>query len=195
MDPLRTAYAGYLTAGAGNYSAYSVQGTVVARPGGEVTVVGGQAGILGVEADRTPGRVLAVQGPLRTTQHLDAIEVVGLQCLDRADALVDLIHVHGDRTALVLAEVLRGHAAQREGGLRLRAVGRVEEHVGHVGGDVARLPHAAALEVRGRYRGDRKRDVLGLLAAPLGGDDDLLECRVSAHALRPRAEEGGTPGQ
>src|SRR5205823_10335034 len=74
-------------------------GTVVARPGGDVTVVGGQARILGVEADRTPGRVLAVQGPLRTTQHLDAIEVVGLQCLDGADALVDFVDVHGDRAA------------------------------------------------------------------------------------------------
>src|SRR5438105_949497 len=51
-NPSLTAYDGYITAGAGNYSALHRIGTVVARPGGEVTGVGGPEGIHDLDAGR-----------------------------------------------------------------------------------------------------------------------------------------------
>ena len=110
--------------------------------------------------------------------------------LHRADGLVDLIDVHGDRAALVLAEVLRGDPAQGEGRLRLRPVGQVEEHVRHQRGDIGPLAHAERSEVRARNRGDGDGHVLDIFAATLRGHHDLLELRLLGLQWQWRETEG-----
>src|SRR5262249_34314423 len=71
-----------------------------------IAVVLAQARIARVEIHSAARGVLAIQGALRAAQNLDALDVIRLQRLNRADRLVDLVEVHRDGAALVLAPVL-----------------------------------------------------------------------------------------
>ena len=73
-----------------------------------------EARLVGDEVDRAAGGILAVQRPLGTAQHLDALEVVHLDAEQHHTALVDLIDVAGDRARLAEAVIEHRDAAQRE---------------------------------------------------------------------------------
>ncbi len=140
-----------------------------------VSVRGAQAGIGGIEADCAAGRVLAIQGSLRSAQDFDPSQVIDLQGLNSANALVHLIDIHRDGAALVFTEILSSDAAQGECWLRLRPVRRVEQHVRHAADDVASLSDDAIGEIGGGHRSDRDRHILQTLRRALRCDDDLAE--------------------
>ncbi len=138
----------------------------------------------------------AVQRALRAAQHFEALEIVGKEIEDdrRARAVVRarterrLVDVRRDRRA----RADRRNTAEREDRLAGRAA-VLHDEAGQIAGEIGQLRRVHLLELLLADHADRHRDLLHVLAALLGGDDDRAErlrigvgvgCRRSL--LRPR---------
>lgn len=136
-----------------------------------------------VEVHRAAGGVAAIQRALRTGQHLDALEVVEAEQRDGDLRDVDVVHVQlkagidaGPQHVRVLPE-----AAQRD---RRQAARRDE--TGHLQLEVVRVLDVAFRERVEGERRDRLSDVLEVLLAPFGGDDDLFDASQLGPLFRLR---------
>ena len=126
--------------------------------------------------DKAADRTRAIQGTLRPLQHFDAVEVIGHQVdgegaraiVDRARSDRRIVKVDADR----LRRTERRDAAQRDRRLpRRTAVAHV--HAGNIARIIDERGRTLLLDILTTDDADRNRNVLHILHALLGGDDDL----------------------
>ena len=143
------------------------------------------------ELDGAAGGIPAEQRALRAAQRLDAREVEHREAREVDRARVAVVLVDRDRRFLLVAVVVLRDAADVEHDLRARVGIHLEAR--HRPHDVRRV---GDVEVRERLFAERRHrdaDVLQLLLAPLGRDDDLVEAREVVR-LRGRRRRFGLVG-
>src|SRR5690606_4421358 len=118
------------------------------------------------DADRAADVVAAVGRALRTAQHLDAVDVDELlsQEAGRAD-LPDAVDVYADVRQAADAELRLARAA----------AAALNVDVRNVVADVFEAVEPLQLEGIAGQRHDRDRNLLQVLGAPRGCDDDLFQ--------------------
>ena len=125
-----------------------------------------------IELDDAGGRVAAEQRPLRAAQHFDLVDVEHGEALEHGAFLHDVVDDEADRLRRVQVEVgialapdvkARERAAVVGFHVQGRRAARQEADVGAAG-----RQHVQLLALDG---GDRHRDFLEVLGAPLGGHD------------------------
>ena len=153
----------------------------VSIPYGRIGVTGEVIGrAAGIDDHRTANGVAAVQGALRTLQHLDLVDIeqahVELLLVDLRHA----VHDDGDRRIGVgdLGQAAHHHEAVAVG------IGPIERHVGNIADEVGGVLDARVRDALGGEDVDLDRDVLQALAALLGRHHHFLELIVGQGRLR-----------
>ena len=141
----------------------------------QITVVAREIGLAGDEVDRAARRIAAVKRALRPAQDFDALEIIKLLAVARAEALIDFVDIDPDRRCRRSRKLVGDRdAAEREIGLRIR-IGRGHLDIGQAAHEVTRLADPARREIFGREGRDGGGNILKILRPLLGGHDDVAE--------------------
>jgi outer membrane cobalamin receptor len=147
------------------------QGTLAGR-----NAIGGAIKLFTRKADGAADGVASCQRPLRSAQHLDAVEVEKVEQVARDRRVVDVVDVDADAGLDGRVEVrLTDAANERDERATERGARGAQGNVRSLRGDLREIRLAARIEhvrVDGR---DGDRRVLHVGRAELCGDDDLLE--------------------
>ncbi len=130
------------------------------------------------ERQHAGGGVLAEEQGLGTFQDLDLPHVEEAFVDDPALTVIDPVHDHRDRLLDADAGGRRADAAQADGGAAAAAAARDGELRG-AGGDLLDGAKGVVVELLARHGGDRGRDVLDILVALAGADDDFFQGRAA----------------
>ena len=145
----------------------------------------------GVELDDPGRRIAAEQGALRPAQHLNAVDVERRETLQDRILQDDIVIHQADRLRRVEIEIGVAQAADIEA--RKGAAERAfDVQAGHASRKAANI-RTAGIDRRQRVAIDgcnRQRHVLQIFAAPLGGDDDILDF-AARDGLGGRCGRGG----
>jgi hypothetical protein len=147
--------------------------------------LGREGRCLGRDIDRTGGRILAEQRPLRSTQNLDMIEIDEIELRRANPAIIDLIDIDADSVfeAVDRQRDIAAEAADIDVG-----IARIEaEHLkrGNQLLDLAQRIVAGGLELFGANHAERDRNILRIFFAPARRDQDLAADRLQ------RSQVGG----
>ncbi len=152
--------------------------------------------LVGDDIDAAAGRVAAIEGALRTAQHLDPVDVIEGSVGPVVAGLVDTVDVEGDGRIQSRGVVVRADAADVDLGVDEVLA---KHDAGH---QVADLPdvgdarHRSQADRTGRHR---QGDLLDVFSPLLRGDDDFLQGGVPRgrrpRGGRERLVRGGEPGQ
>ena len=165
----------------------------IGQVGREAAAELGERRLLRDVAHRAAHRRGAEQRALRSLDHFDALDVAE----QRVEREVRAFGERGDRAVRNVVEIDAdrgrredvGDAAHRDRALPRRTV-VVEVHAGHVLEHAAQRGEAAGGEGLRIDDCDRRRDVLDLLGAARGRDDDFLEADLIGGIGRGRTGQG-----
>ena len=126
------------------------------------------------ELDDAADRILAEQCALRSAQHLDALQIHGVEIGDAAAPGIDAVDEYHHRgvAAGILADP-RGAADAAHREILVDRIDLADAEAGGAGGDILHGFDIVALELLGIERRHRDRHVLKPLLAALRGDDDV----------------------
>ena len=152
-------------------------GVVVAnhgvRPGVEFA-----GGLVGDDVDRTTDGISPVESTLGSAEHLDAGDVIELRVYRRRPLHIDTVDIIGDwrvpaRRGVLTAQAAHGDDILAAGHARAEAQGR------HPGTQFLEPGDSLGLQRFAAHRTYCDGDLLDVLLAILGGDDDLADRRVA----------------
>ena len=89
--------------------------------------------------------------------------------------LVGFIHIHTNRACLVGVVIRHAYAADGEDRLHL-TIGAADLHIGHLRADIICAFYPKLFDRIAGKAGDGNGNILGTLAAALGGDYDFFQC-------------------
>ncbi len=124
--------------------------------------------------DRSADGVAAVEGSLRTSKHLDPLDVVNVEHCALRTVQVDVVQIDADAVFETGHRVLLADSADECGEGGVGPSRRLQSHVGRRLGDVGNVYGPRLLELLARISGDRDRHVDEPFHTAAGGDHDLL---------------------
>ena len=144
----------------------------------------GRGGRAGGDVDQAGGGRLAIEGALRTAQHLDVVDVRQVGEGPGLEGHRHIVHLDRDRRLDADREREGADAADRDRGID-RLFGRSDHQRRRKLGQVGEFPDAGRSQLVRTHHLHRLRNVLDVLGALLGGDDDLVHRGASAAWAAP----------
>ncbi len=171
--------------------ALGLEGLVVPIAGGDFPFGPGEGGGGGDDVQRPGGGVAAIEGALRTLEHLDPLQVVEVEVHLREGGQEDVVHIDAHRGVVGGGEVVQPHAAHGDDGL---GAGDVVLNI-DVGNQVGQVAGGRGAGLAQRLAGDGvdlQAHIQQVLALLLGGDDHLLDLSAGGGG---RGGAGGLIGE